>query len=525
MRIYKNRKSSGFLKTLERKLSKIDGENGLLETAIPFKEPSFKIDPSTGKKIKYTHCIRIDYLGIAGTILFDRSGYYGNSCRYEILKKLLLQAPRFNKMGYIISLRILLLYPYSIAGYARIQAEESSERSSMEEPAYIRKFNVIEQLDEEIFKQSNLFSIQLGMLKTMQNLYSDLKENPGWSGNDSNKFMIRFCTIDTMMSCIFINNSIFYDVTLLAKKERFDTRSAQEYCPVVMLNKRDHNAFSAFEDHFRYLWELDLTMSYGDVVKHSPKQTISPIRINPPSKIFFNAKASTIQTKNPSLTEEQAQIWKSWARRVLVRYCAELYPTPASESLFVTCSWEVDEDGQSIPNKTAHELVKMLEKDFSDGEEPLLSIRLLKAEANERLTPQLYKAFDDATIGLILITKDIKCEDRFFSKPNVYHELGYFMKALGNERVILVCEENVEKLSNVQDNMRSEFKSGKISLIYPDLVLNLKNICGIRKKRVIKILEGHIHRLDQLILKEILSLNEANAAKRKIEEKINELQG
>src|SRR5947207_3091899 len=109
-------------------LLEIDGVKGLLATATHLN------DPFTSNGQLYDKAICVDFLGLTATALFGRGLGITPYCFFEQLDNLAAQAATLNKHGIIIKVRILLLYPYSSSGQARIQAEMNTVRASTKEP-------------------------------------------------------------------------------------------------------------------------------------------------------------------------------------------------------------------------------------------------------------------------------------------------------------------------------------------------------------------------------------------------------
>ena len=151
----------------------------------------------------------------------------------------------------------------------------------------------------------------------------------------------------------------------------------------------------------------------------------------------------------------------------------------------------------TIPNTTAQHLSKMLETDFGSlREDPLLSVNIMQGAAGEFLTAQLYARLQESTLAIVLMTADIKDKSgTLYSKPNVYHELGYLMKHIGRDRVLLVCEEETMIPANVQDLIRVPFTRGKLALAYHEIVQWLNRTCSFGADVTIKALEQHAERL------------------------------
>jgi hypothetical protein len=314
-----------------------------------------------------------------------------------------------------------------------------------------------------------------------------------------------------------VNDTAFIDPYLLAKQNRA-RRECALLGPLVQVEREtDSHAFEAIDDHFRYLWDLDLSVYCQDATFYESGLTRSLSRLKPPTAVLFDGKASLIKRKKPDLTDEAIVRWKSRAQRVLNRFCIEPASTPGAETLFITCSWRTEE-GQAIPNDYAVQLSSHLEGDFGrKRDEALLSVFIMEAATGEFFSQQLYARLDESTLGLVLLTADVEGTDGgFYSRPNVYHELGYLMKQLGGTRVAIVCESGVTVPSNISDVMRIDFERDKLILAYAKVAGWVIRSSGLGVK-VREEAERNIRdRLDQAVMEGQVSPAECEKAKQRI---------
>ena len=302
------------------------------ENAIDIKTP-LKRDEITYKK-----CIKIDFIGIAATRLFD---VVNSPEIYNQFVKIINNVENLNKEGYFVKIRLLFEYPYSISAYTRIIAEQSLKRSSITEDEFIRGVSLNDiQIDNNKFQASAYVTTQKKMLKQIQEILDALPKTLWNIKGVMNSFTLRFSPIQTYMRCLTINNDLFFDVYTLAKEKRFEDRCKQ-FCPIVHLNKQvDNSTFLAFEDHFRYIWDLDVTMDCEDATEYKANTSESLSEIKSPNKIKYNAKLKRLQYQNPSVPDKNFKVWHSRITSIMDRYCSNLSPTPDSESIFISCSWE-----------------------------------------------------------------------------------------------------------------------------------------------------------------------------------------
>ena len=477
------------------------------ENAIDIKTP-LKRDEITYKK-----CIKIDFIGIAATRLFD---VVNSPEIYNQFVKIINNVENLNKEGYFVKIRLLFEYPYSISAYTRIIAEQSLKRSSITEDEFIRGVSLNDiQIDNNKFQASAYVTTQKKMLKQIQEILDALPKTLWNIKGVMNSFTLRFSPIQTYMRCLTINNDLFFDVYTLAKEKRFEDRCKQ-FCPIVHLNKQvDNSTFLAFEDHFRYIWDLDVTMDCEDATEYKANTSESLSEIKSPNKIKYNAKLKRLQYQNPSVPDKNFKVWHSRITSIMDRYCSNLSPTPDSESIFISCSWE-----NKSPKKSAHELYNALYKDLCENTEtPISYVTILNAALSENLAPELYRTMQNSTIGIVILTKDIESQDgKFYSKPNVYHELGYMMKHLTQERIMILHEKGVVIPTNIQDIINLEFETNKLCLGYFKIVEKIQQITLLDDKTIKIIQKSHLDRLNRELVKGEIS----NVEYKIIEESVNQ---
>ena len=463
----------------------------------------------------YTKCIRIDFIGIAATRLFDVVSFQDI---YNQLVCIIRNVEALNKEGYFVKIRLLFEYPYSVSAYTRIQAEHAVKRASITEREFIRGVSLNDtQIDNEKFWGSAYVRTQKRMLIQIQELLDKLPLAL-WNNKAENKtmntFTIRFAPIQTYMRCLIINNDLFFDVYTLAKEKCIEDRCKQ-FCPIVHLTHKDDNStFLAFEDHFRYIWDLDVTMDCEDATEYKAGISESLSRIKSPDQVKYTAKLQRLQSQNPDVTnKEDFKVWQSRITKIMNRFCANLYPTPASESIFISCSWE-----KNSPKKLAQELYNDLHKDLCNKVGiPVSSVKILNADLGKLLAPELYRTMEDATIGIVILTKDIKSEDnKFFSKPNVYHELGYMMHHLTREKTMILAEDGVEIPSNIQDIIKLNFTTDKLCLRYADIIDKIQTTMLLDEQVVLEIKKSYLNRMNEKLKNGIITQEEYKSVEQKV---------
>jgi hypothetical protein len=468
---------------------------------------------------EYDRCIRIDYIGIAATTLFDRGGAVTREPLYTELLALTQSVEELNRQGIFLKLRFLFEYPYSVSAYTRIQAEHATRRAAINHTLFLRDLRLTKQVDERIFSGSDYVSRQRNALRSMQELFTELDKTGLWNEPKQrlNSFVIRFTPVQPGMCCLFINDTAFFDVYLLAKENKHDVR-CKPFGPVVQIERGDGIQFAAFQDHFRYLWDLDITMDCEDATSFS--RGVEDIEdkladIKPPHVISFDHKGRRLKAQIEREREKSAKgdeaksvssaeigTWKAGINRRMNRLCADLSPAPTSEVVFIACSWQFFA-GKYNPNTQASQLYEFLHINFAEhGLTPISKINIMQATVSSSLDTVLYTTLQDSTIGIVLLTGDIMGtlgdpetgpepqRGNRYSKPNVYHELGFMMSQLPDERIVILAENGVNIPTNVQDVTRLDFEKGKLCLIYSEIAWHLGRIATIDDVTLLQVLDN-----------------------------------
>lgn len=515
MKTFKNRNDEDFINSIKENLTL----ESLRRTAI-------NINTSKDDDL-YTKCIRIDIMGICASLFFDRVHKINNYDFYDSLKEILDNISTLNKEGYFVKIRILLLYPYSVTALSRMQAEFSCNRATIKEPAYMRDFTIIEQIDNQIFWGSSFNTTQQAVLLYIQDIKDGLAEDSNWTACSKNKISLKFSTTNINTNCILINNTVYSEPYLFAKDSRYSDR-CELSVPILMLDdKVDGDAYKIYEDHFRYIWLLDTTLDDDDATEYSKGKSRSLTKILPPSSIDYHNKAIKIReylTKAKNINQQEVskaeREWKSYVIHELKNYYSKEHSLASlSEEIFISCCWP-SKNQISSPLAEAVLLKNYLSKHLEEMSRPLFFTNILESKIGESLSKNIYDALNKSTLGIVFLTKDIVYKDNgdkfvYYSKPNVYHELGYLMKHLGGKKVLILAEEGVHIPSNVQDITRLTY-SISLNTVYPQILdwLESINIINIeQKKQAYNLFWKHIR---NMYLKEGIEMLEFNVIKRLI---------
>ncbi len=482
------------------KLNSVLSIDNLLKTAIPLKNPKII------HKVRYDRCLRIDFSGISALLLHDTttlpsSDHVELSKVQENFEKIFENTKLFNDKGIFLSLRFLLVYPYCSHAQSRIQAEFSKNRATIQEQEYTRNWALVEPVTETTFNNSSLLQTQNNLLSFLQ----DKIHSYDYFNSSLNRLKIRFVPMAINQSILCINNEMFCVSYLLAKLKRIDHRLVS-CAPIIQITKDEHaENFDAYIDHFRYLWELPQTIDSEDAIEidHS---TFDFKRIKPPFEINYKKKAERVHNKlgmtkpyDKKGNESNHEVfpWERSVKYLLDHDCPRIpKKAPDSETIFLACSWDRDVE---TANKHALQLEELLLDDFKYFK---VNITLVDGDGGASVKKSVYESLNSTTVGLILFTKDIKSgDDVFYSRPNIYQELGYLMGRLESYdedvfRVIPVIEEGVCLASNVSDKIGHRFSSNHgIILVYHKIIYDLLKIFDFDDKIKISFFNRHLQRL------------------------------
>ena len=323
------------------------------------------------------------------------------------------------------------------------------------------------------------------------------------------------------------NNSTARARTTISTVWNSASKKLAKVSPVIEIDRNKHeNIYKGVDDHFRYLWTLDTTIFAEDATKFKIGKGRALSKFKPPSQVTFAYKRKYLQQFQTGTCDKELKSWNFQVKHLLNRYCMNTMPTPSSEVLFITCSWKEGKDKRVVPNSYARQLSMWLDDDFGKNQpEPYMSIFIMEAVAGEFLSRQLYARLEEATMAVILLTRDIGSnKGEYYSKPNVYHELGYFMKKLGASRILVLAEDGVIIPSNIGDVVRVNFESKKLALYYEDVINWIYHVNGFLDIEMIKkALEQHVIRIEELVKEKDITVDESNEHRKEIQKMVKSI--
>lgn len=473
----------------------------LLKTAIPLPEKHIS------EKFAKECCF--DFSGISASILHDRTDENVRSVQ-DNFRNLLEKKAFFERERIRLHFRFLLVYPYSGHAIARIQAEFSRNRGTIREPQGLN-FGVVEPVNRQMFENSNFLATQKEFLKHIRNLM----EAYGITGNSYSRIVIRFIPMAVNICMYRINDIIFTTPYLLAKEWRVDTKCVIKSPVTEISRNEDLGEFEVFLDHFRYLWQMPQAIYVNDVTDYLLKNDSAIPKIKSPDDIDFKEKVKKVKEKNI----ENYDSWKHQVRNLLKQQCPVIPEhLTKKERVFIACSWQQLDYSPASPNLLADKLTRYLRMDFASN----IEVAIVNAPVGATLKEEIYENLHASTVGIIILTADYKDDHgNWYSKPNIYHELGYLMASTSCERysekyimpIILIKQRKNKVLvstpSNAAHIVSIDLEEDMLEGIYAKIITSIQSMLGFDTGNMCRALKSHKKRIEDMIIKG--SLNSAIA--------------
>jgi hypothetical protein len=504
-----------------RTLLAVDGVEGLLNTAQTLHAPF-----PHNQQI-YDKAICVDFHGLSATALFGRGlTEITPYCFFDELNHLAGCAADLNQQGIIVKIRILLLYPYASSGQARIQAEMNRVRSSIEEPFFHRGIKFMEQITEHSFTGSSLVTTMHSVLT----LIDEWRDNLGPDHpllNYPNRLDVRFSCLHPGGWGLRINEHYFFDIYPMAKRDRYERRCQNARLPLIEItSSKDPEAYKVYCDHFRYLWDHDVTIDYRDAIQGD--ETTRNLRLLPPQKVTFEHTSKRVLGFGGKADDSESVFnYKKKASTILMRFCPPFLPWPEKEIVFIACSWR---GVAPRPISEADTLKRLLERDFQNKtplSAPQIEIRMVFTSPGNELQSTINSALNEATIGVAFLSPELSCGQAHggeihIARPNVYFELGYLMGRLTTDRILLFVESSVQPPSNLANLAHAKYEIGKIQLKYLELLVTFFEINLFSSVASFEeIVSRHMQQLQKEVAKGIIEREDYEWGREYLHSKIN----
>jgi hypothetical protein len=300
-----------------------------------------------------------------------------------------------------------------------------------------------------------------------------------------------------------VNNVLLSDAYVYARKN-LDIKNIDTSYPVLSVSKEDDKMlFEALYNSFIYLWDHPSTMLCEDVTHYNTLTRKGLPNIRLPHDIQFEQKA-VLQKKHTPISDEDCKSWQYQLKEYVQDTTRKIKKSNSSENIFIACSWEVNEKS----NKFACKLEDYLTKDFKTG----LNIQMVKPDYGTPVFEKIYANLQNATLGIVILTKDIEGKDgKFYSKPNIYHELGFLMGQFHYKKVskvLIVKEIGVESPSNVHSYELIKFEKNTFGFQYALILEWLKKNCAtITEEQIKNAKTNHKRRMNNKSQKDLEKLS------------------
>lgn len=448
---------------------------------------------------KYERECCIDFSGVAAALFYMSDA--------QFLCNILKNKALFTEKKIRLHFRFLMVYPYGAHAIARIQAETSRNRATMKEKKFKNcSTDVVGQIDcvdMRLFENSNFVRKQREFLSYIGRL---MRENSIHYGGE-HRIVIRF-TPTAVNVCMYRVNDIVYISPYLLARESIGVFDCVTKTPVIEIRRsRDLYLFNAYMDHFRYLWGLPQALYLEDATEFKLKGFDGIDNIRPPHDVDFVVKSKRIIAKKE---HSNAISWRKQAKDLLLILCPEIPEKIATrDTIFIACSWSKKKEVGPSPNDLAVKLEKWLKKDFGEN----LDVELINVQPGCDKDDAVYKGLNRGSVGIILMTADLKSEGKYYSKPNIYHELGYLMaKCSGHGRdfnvIIIVQSKGDHKVvipSNVNNKGSIDLQDNALFGMYHNVVWSIKSKLSLDQNLVCSILDNHKKRIEKMVLRGDLS--------------------
>jgi hypothetical protein len=479
MKFFCNRKDTKYIKCL---LNTLDIKR-LIDTAI-------ELPPNSDKAIQgYTKCIQIDFCGVSASTLLNQKKVIDI---YNAFINVLENKIKFEENNIFLKIRFIFSYLYSDFSYSLIGAELTPNRATINEPTYTSSFNNDIELSKTDLYESNSYrnqSIALNKINHLKNKYQI-------GAGNKHSITIRFATIPLNICSLVINNECYSDPYLYSRLDRASTGLTNDYYPVLFCDKlNDKNIYNCVVDNFRYIWNHQQTIYYKDAYIEDPS---GRIKILEPENIKYSNKGSGLANIEKGITSNlvsQEQIAKHtlFLAKNLKNLSRTYVRAEKEISIFIACSWEINsKTNKNQPNKHATDLQKQINQDFGNIFTPVLVVTPPGGDVFSEIETSL----QNSTLGIIIITKDIKSADgKFYTRPNVYYEYGYLRRSL-DQKVLALVQNGATPPSNTNNKGYHTFENDLLFEYLHILKWILRNYDYISLDTVIRAVYAHIARLE-----------------------------
>ena len=508
MEVFENRNQLKYKKFIREKLT----YDKLVKTSFPIKNNK-----------NFDRVVRIDFFGISGASLlkFDEEGSLLISEKFEEIFKNL---DRFTADRVLVKVRLLFSYVYSDFAFSLIEAEKSQNRATINQQEHWLNFDTEIEITEEEFYSSEIFKNQNTALKHIQRL----KSTYGLFLSSPHKLNIRFCPIPINYCGVLINEFVAFDSYSYSKLNKYSSKLLFS-SPVLTIEKKEHKRkFQEIEDHFRYLWNHDLTLFSEDATFFDINKRDSLCKIKKPNEIKFEYKSNkikeleSIRDNDNENVEVRLNSWLFSSRTKLINNTRIIQQFPSKESIFIACCWKEMDDGSYEPNITARNINDFIMDSFGiNSKSRVINTLIVQPNPGSDLYAKIYTSLSQATLAIIILTNDIiAINNEVYPTQNVIHELGFMMhklRARETGRIFILRQKGVKIPSNIGNYEYVQFEKDKLILKYFDIIEWLYKKCATITNKVIQgTFKVYKEQLEEALKNGTIIASEYNEITRKI---------
>ncbi len=480
----------------------------LINSAVPLSQEQIY---RCGNKYEKECCL--DFSGISALLYGEKNKYLENIVKFK---------SEFEKNKIRLHFRFLLVYPYSAHAVARMQAEMSQNRATIKVPIF-KQQGIVESVNIKLFHTSNFVKEQNEFLKYLGKFM--IEDNI--SENTEHRLIIRFTPTAVNVCMYRINDIMFISPYLLAKDWPTDSKSVLR-SPIIKFSRSENReTFEAFIDHFRYLWNLPQCIFLEDITNFENGKPIDITEIKAPHNVDFKIKSNKLKAKG---VHGDSSSWKRQVKDLLYRLCPVIPENlQTKESIFIACSWKKkNEYLSSDPNTIAIKIKKWLDEDIGKS----VDIRIVETNPGELIEKEIYTNLNSSTVGIILFTCDIKGDDdTYYSRPNIYHELGYLMakyKAQGYDTKVIPIFQSLNGTrvvppSNISNVSWIDLNDDMVEAIYEKLLISVQRLLSLDVSIICHSLSSHKKRINDLVINGDLNSAKSKSWCKEIDERIKKL--
>ncbi|MBK9637159.1 MAG: nucleotide-binding protein [Bacteroidetes bacterium] len=429
----------------------------------------------------------------------------------------------FNNNKTFVKVQFLFPYIYSDFVYTLIEAENSGNFHSFKDSPFDLNFSKLRNMDMADIYSSLIHIAQKNSLEHIQSFIEKYELN---FEKNVNTIQVRFTPIGLNICTFRINNTFFTDPILATRKDinrnklsityplNCFTKEVVNLHGEYIVNKYDFEKVKectdGLEGNFEYLWHHPSTLYCKDATEYDGQDGLLS-KIRRPNELHLDQKVLRL---NDAWKKNQEDIhhhhliskfnpasWKGRIRYWLKDHLRDININRGdNEVIFISCCWVKVTSSHYSPSKEAISIKNWLLEDFNRS----VKVILLDVNPGMFISEELYEKLNSATLGIFLLTSEIKVIDHDneieYSRPNIYHEVGYLMarlKSWNNGGILPLVSNMVNTGSNLMDQSKRTLNLEILESNYIHVLdwLN-RTAVFLSKEEIILAVKKHIVRVD-----------------------------